>query len=161
MCTWGAMQRNGLKRLRHHLTSAMPGCSGSSSSTHSPPDKCAYSRQLSTQCPPDVVFQEMGRAVSVGKTALPVATAAALLNLLGLHSCYSRSGLLLGKAPQSSGQNAQQHNVQTRDAPRLAPFTWHFQEARPRWSSLFLQKGLPVQMQRRTAKTQSRVLVSG
>lgn len=123
MCTWGAMQRNGLKRLRHHLTSAMPGCSGSSSSTHSPPDKCAYSRQLSTQRPPDVVFQEMGRAVSVGKTALPVATAAALLNLLGLHSCYSRSGLLLGKAPQSSWQNAQQHNVQTLDAPRLAPYT--------------------------------------
>jgi len=104
MCTWGAMQRNGLKRLRHHFTSAMPGCSGSSSSTHSPPDKCAYSRQLSTQRPPDVVFQEMGRAVSVGKTALPVATAAPLLNLLGLHSCYSRSGSSWAKHPNPVGK---------------------------------------------------------
>ena len=41
--TCGAMQRKGRKRLRHHLTSAMPGCSGASSSTHSPPDRCACS----------------------------------------------------------------------------------------------------------------------
>ena len=40
--TWGWMQRKGRNRLRHHLTSAMPGCSGGSSSVHSPPDRCAY-----------------------------------------------------------------------------------------------------------------------
>ena len=39
--TCGAMQRKGRKRLRHHLTSAIPGCSGGSSSVHSPPDRCA------------------------------------------------------------------------------------------------------------------------
>lgn len=39
------MQRKGLKRLRHHFTSAMPGCSGFSNSIQSPPDRWACTKK--------------------------------------------------------------------------------------------------------------------